>query len=229
MTKPNLYTYVQAYLEMAELMAGSARPEFNVIIFQGKTFNYYKEKAQAILIALKLQRQFGHDILFYTDADVYFLRPCYADLMNRLGALDILLQSNGIGGLATGFMVLRTTDKVIDFWDRVVNAKQFYEGGHLADEEAVNTFKDQVNYSILPIDEYWTPCFPLRGGVRDGWRLASFPEATARMAHLSCVFPQDKPNVMADLVAVSHRLARVPGPACVATDADVKAAKAAGA
>jgi hypothetical protein len=187
-------------MDMAEVMADSARPEFNVIIFQGKEWHWYVEKAQAVMEALKLQRWLGHDTMAYADADCYFLRPCVADLFERLSGHDAAFQDQGTGNIGTGFFVMRTTDKMIQLWQRVVDAKQFYGPGRFeAEEAAIQSMKGELDFVLLP-EDYWTPCFPQHLTANAGWNLTGLPP-TARMVHLSCVMDFDKRRVMSQVIA----------------------------
>jgi hypothetical protein len=206
--RPRLYCFASAvYSDLALELGCTATPDFTFELIASTDTKaiQYSEKSEAVLQALHCERWAGGQIMIYADADCRFFKPCADDVIARMEGREAIFQGDGKGGLATGFFAMRTTDKMLAFWDRVAHTKRFYEGSEWPgfDEAAVNEWKNEINWGLLPEDEYWTPCFPLRNSSFEGWNLPlEFPPKNARMVHLSCVRPPDKRRVMGQ--AIEH-------------------------
>ena len=203
--RPKLYCFASpVFSDMASGVKSSAEPDFRVHILHGVNREQiqYEEKALAICQALDIESRSGGPAMIYTDADCYFFRPCADDVLTRMGQHDAIFQGDGKGGLATGFFAMRTTLKMRQFWYSVATTHRFYDMTSNAwpgfDEAAVNEWKGEIDWALLPEDEYWTPCYPRHNTAEHGWDMpAGMLPPKVRMVHLSCVYPNDKRRVMA--------------------------------
>jgi hypothetical protein len=201
----------EEYSDIAERMRRSAEPDFSVIIIKKALIptcngngdpvrQGYLEKMQAVLLGLKQQRDAGSDIFVWSDADCLYIRPCADDIIERMADKDALFQTNGDGQFGTGFFASRTTDKMIDFWTRISKEEKWWGpvGWTGFEEWGSWAHRDEIRHSILPGDEYWTPCIPLHGQPAPNWSLPTLPKSV-RMVHLSCVKPVDKRRIMSEV------------------------------
>jgi hypothetical protein len=102
-----------------------------------------------------LAANLGGEPFIFSDVDVRFYGDPTADLMTLLGDKDMLFQDDGPGGACTGFMIMRPTPRVIEFWRMV--AKWMREGNQL-DQDAANRVletKLAPSFALLP-ERYWT-------------------------------------------------------------------------
>ena len=215
--KPLLYCYSSPqYMPMALGMEKSAFAEFDPVILteheipriDGRgdlILQGYLNNMQGILAAMENQRKLGGEFLIWCQADALFLRPCLEDLMIRMEGRDALFLNDGRGQINTGFFVCRTTDKLRRWWLAIANDPQWWRPGVWTDYEegAAWATRREIVFSLLPEDEYWQPCIPLRHQAVHGWNLSGLP-ATARMIHLGCVYPGDKTRVMNQILEATR-------------------------
>jgi hypothetical protein len=74
------------------------------------------DKVDVILEALARETE----AFLFSDVDVRFYRPVVEDLLKCLGDADMAFQWDGPRGReCTGFMVMRTNDRTLSFWELV--------------------------------------------------------------------------------------------------------------
>jgi len=218
--KPYLHCYSSPqYRDMAETMKRSAEPDFDVCILgrfgapacngQGcAMLQGYMEKMQGILRAIKLQRRFHHEVMIWSDADCYFIRPCAEDVMAMMRGADAVFSMNGTGHFSTGFFACRTTDKMLYFWTTISKDPKYWKPREWTgfEENAAWDRREEINFRILHPDEYWSPCIPLKGNPDPKWQPTELPSAI-RMIHLSCIEGHNKRAMMQRVIELARGMA----------------------
>jgi DNA-directed RNA polymerase subunit F len=91
----------------------------------------------------------------FSDVDVRFYGDPTADLMQLFGDSDILFQDDGPAGACTGFMVMRPTPRVLEYWRKVA---EWMRETNQMDQDAANRLLETPfapAWGLLP-ERYWT-------------------------------------------------------------------------
>jgi hypothetical protein len=102
-----------------------------------------------------LAANLGGDPFIFSDVDVRFYGDPTADLTQLLGNNDIMFQDDGPAGACTGFMVMRPTPRVLEYWRKV--AERMRDTNQL-DQDAANRLLEThfaPAWGLLP-ERYWT-------------------------------------------------------------------------
>lgn len=99
------------------------------------------------------------DYFMFSDPDIQFFKPFYDDLINELGDYDAVFQNDHLGGINTGFFVMRSTKQTRSFLNTVKsNLKQFNCEQHCFNS-LIQHFdklpKIKFTWKKLP-NRYWT-------------------------------------------------------------------------
>jgi hypothetical protein len=91
----------------------------------------------------------------FSDVDVRFYGDPTADLLQLLGNNDIAFQDDGPAGACTGFMVMRPTSRVLEYWRKV---SEWMRDTNQLDQDAANRLLEThfaPAWGLLP-ERYWT-------------------------------------------------------------------------
>ena len=98
-----------------------------------------------------------NDYVLFTDGDIVFKeKRIIEDLLNRIGDYDLLAQNDRFDDyndeqLCTGFMLVRSCEKTINFFDPNIIKLEGIRG---CDQIYVNFYKNKLKYKKLPLNKY---------------------------------------------------------------------------
>ena len=100
------------------------------------------------------------DVFIWTDTDIVFFRDFKEDILTRIVDYDILLMGDTVGFYCAGFMVFRCSEKVLAFWELVM--ENYNENNHEKygyDQAAINALivKSDLIHACLPKQYHFNP------------------------------------------------------------------------
>lgn len=111
--------------------------------------------------------------LVLADCDIQFFGCIHDDLLGRLGDFDIMFQGSAPGHYCSGFMVLKQTQSVLNFFKRVKAIMVDSTTNRVDDQTAVNKIiarTDNIKVGTLPRDKY----FDCHAALNGRWRGRTF-------------------------------------------------------
>jgi hypothetical protein len=100
-----------------------------------------------------------HDYVLYTDGDIVYENPeFYEYLLRKVGIYDMLIQSEGLKDtsdevLCSGFMFIKSNPTTLNLFNPI-HTEKYRDIVGWGDQLYVNSIKEQLAYSFLPLNLY---------------------------------------------------------------------------
>lgn len=94
------------------------------------------------------------DLFVFADCDIQFFQNIYSDIL-KYKNFDILAQSD-INSICAGFMIIQSSDKLKQYFRNIYNLLANNPTAYPNDQVCINSNLNNINYTLLPINEYYT-------------------------------------------------------------------------
>jgi len=111
------------------------------------------------------------DVIIFSDIDIVFFRDFKEDILTRITEYDMLIHGIEVCNYNAGFMVFKCTDKVLKFWEFMMENYNENNNTYENDQVALNNLisKFDITHGCLPkqyhLNQIW--CNPAIGGDID--------------------------------------------------------------
>ena len=106
-----------------------------------------------ILVVLEAIEECKGGWFIFADSDINFYQPFLKDLEKEIKNKDIICQEDR-ETLCAGFFACKANEKNKELWTQIKSTFRSFPGS--GDQTALNYFKNQVNYSLLDKEKYYS-------------------------------------------------------------------------
>lgn len=96
----------------------------------------------------------------WADLDIEFYQPFYDYCLSFLNKYDIAFQQSANDDVCAGFFIAKSNESTLNFFTKI---KENYHS-HQCDQNAINYYKNTINYTRFPNETIWSPLKYWDGG-----------------------------------------------------------------